>query len=181
MKKNIIFVGGIHGVGKTTICKKLSDELLIDHFSASDLISLLDSQKVKKDKRVENIQDNQSVLLEAVEHFLDKNKVCLLDGHFCLVNKDYSIQEVPIRIFEMLGIRKIILISDYEKEILDRLKMRDGRDYSLKFIKEFQQKEICYANYIAKHIEAPIKVINISNESVDAIKSIKKFLNDYGA
>lgn len=35
---NIIFIAGIHGVGKSTLCKKLSSRYNIEHYSASELI-----------------------------------------------------------------------------------------------------------------------------------------------
>lgn len=109
IKKNIIFVGGIHGVGKTTICNNLSNELSIEHYSSSNLISMLDSERIKQDKRVEDIQDNQNMLLEAIKYFLDKDTFYLLDGHFCLINSDNIIQKVPVKVFELLGIKGIIL------------------------------------------------------------------------
>ena len=172
-KKNIIFVGGIHGVGKTTLCKKISKELSIDHFSSSDLISML---RVKQDKKVDNIRDNQNMLLESVKCFLDNDKVYLLDGHFSLIDSDNFIQEIPIEVFELLGIRGIIILFDYEEKILERLKGRDNRDYSLQFIRNFQEKEISYAKQVAEKIKVPIRIIDISKEESDITFSVKKLL-----
>ena len=39
MKRQIIFVSGVHGVGKTTLCKKIASRYKIEHFSASNLIA----------------------------------------------------------------------------------------------------------------------------------------------
>lgn len=178
VKNNIIFVGGIHGVGKTTLCKKLSRQLSIEHFSSSDLISMLDTQRIRQDKRVDDIQDNQNILLEAVEYFLDKNKVYFLDGHFCLIDSDNSIREIPVKVFELLGIKGIIIISDNENEILERLRARDNRDYSLEFIRKFQEKEIYYASHVAKLIKVPLRIIDISNEESDIISSVKELIYD---
>jgi adenylate kinase len=175
-KKNIIFVGGIHGVGKTTLCKKISKELSIDHFSSSDLISMLDLRRVKQDKKVDNIRDNQNMLLESVKCFLDNDKVYLLDGHFSLIDSDNFIQEIPIEVFELLGIRGIIILFDYEEKILERLKGRDNRDYSLQFIRNFQEKEISYAKQVAEKIKVPIRIIDISKEESDITFSVKKLL-----
>ena len=171
-KKNIIFVGGIHGVGKTTLCKKISK----DHFSSSDLISMLDLRRVKQDKKVDNIRDNQNMLLESVKCFLDNDKVYLLDGHFSLIDSDNFIQEIPIEVFELLGIRGIIILFDYEEKILERLKGRDNRDYSLQFIRNFQEKEISYAKQVAEKIKVPIRIIDISKEESDITFSVKKLL-----
>ena len=48
-KWNIIFVGGIHGVGKTTFCKNIVKKSELEHFSSSELISMLDYKRMKKD------------------------------------------------------------------------------------------------------------------------------------
>lgn len=176
INKNIIFVGGIHGVGKTTLCKKISKELSIDQFSSSDLIFMLDSRKIKQDKRVNNIRNNQKMLLESMKYFLDDDKVYLLDGHFSLIDSDNSIREIPIEVFELLGIRGIIILFDCEEKILERLKDRDNRDYSLEFIRNFQEKEISYAKQVAEKIKVPIRIINVSREGLDITSSVKKLL-----
>lgn len=48
---NIHFFGGIHGVGKTFLCKRLSSQLSIKHFSAGELIN----QGIQKNKEVKSI------------------------------------------------------------------------------------------------------------------------------
>ena len=161
-KRDIIFVGGIHGVGKTTFCKKIAKNSKLEHFSSSELISMLDYQRIKKDKKVIDIKDNQNILLDAVEYFLDKDKSYLLDGHFCLIDKDNNIKEIPASVYQSLGVKEIIVLSDYESKILERLKARDDRDYSLEFLHKFQEKEISSAKCVAKKIKVPIKVVNLS-------------------
>lgn len=39
MKKRILFVAGVYGVGKTTLCDILSEKYLISSYSSSELIS----------------------------------------------------------------------------------------------------------------------------------------------
>jgi len=36
--KNIIFIGGIHGVGKGTLCEKVCNDLNLLHLSASEVL-----------------------------------------------------------------------------------------------------------------------------------------------
>jgi len=35
MLDNITFIGGIHGVGKSTICRQICDEIKLEYLSAS--------------------------------------------------------------------------------------------------------------------------------------------------
>ena len=56
MTKKIIFVAGIHGVGKTYLCQRLKESMGVDHFSASQLISEFKGEKSNStDKGVERI------------------------------------------------------------------------------------------------------------------------------
>jgi adenylate kinase len=35
---NIIFIGGIHGVGKETLCRKICKQLGLQHLSSSEVL-----------------------------------------------------------------------------------------------------------------------------------------------
>lgn len=157
---NIIFVGGIHGVGKTTLCNYLTDELNIKNFSSSKLISELNSQRVNLDKTVDDIQGNQDVLLSAVDLFLDKDKNYILDGHFCLLDKNNGINKVPIETFKGLGLKSVIVLIDDPKNIASRINNRDSRDLNIEFIREFQEKEIEYAKYICEQLDIVCKILS---------------------
>jgi len=53
MFDNIVFVGGIHGVGKSTICQHICRELNMEYLSASELSKweeINDDAKIKKSK-----------------------------------------------------------------------------------------------------------------------------------
>lgn len=50
MKRQIIFVGGIHGVGKTTLCKKIESRYNMEHFSASNLIAKEKTEALLRNK-----------------------------------------------------------------------------------------------------------------------------------
>ncbi len=49
-QKDIVFVGGIHGVGKSTLCSKFNNLLGISHYSASDLIKKKNRELVNTSK-----------------------------------------------------------------------------------------------------------------------------------
>lgn len=91
----MILVGGIHGVGKTTLCKYIEKEFGLSHYSSSALISKL-KKKQFTDKRIENIDSNQDFLIEALCNMNLKNQEYLLDGHFCLLNKNGEIVNIPV-------------------------------------------------------------------------------------
>lgn len=174
--RNIIFVGGIHGVGKTTLCKMISEELFLKHYSSSELISNLKNENLDKNKKVSNVIENQNILLESINKYFDNSQYNLLDGHFCLLDSAGNITKVPLETFESLRLKFIIILVDEEEEILKRLVNRDTRYYSLDFIKEFQHKEVHYAQEIAEHLKVSFKIINARFEKGKMLDYISKVL-----
>lgn len=174
--RKIIFVGGIHGVGKTTLCKKVSEELTIKHYSASNLIFNLKSENTIKDKQVSDVRKNQDDLLSAVNKYFNNKEYYLLDGHFCLLNNKWDITKVPLDTFKDLGIRVIIVLVDDESEVLKRLLSRDAKNYSIDLIKKFQEMEISYAQEIAKCIGVKCKIFNASCDDTEILSFIKAIL-----
>lgn len=48
MYNNIIFIGGVHGVGKGTICQKIKEKLDFTHLSASEVLKWDDFKNEKR-------------------------------------------------------------------------------------------------------------------------------------
>lgn len=138
----IIFIAGIHGVGKTYYCNSLNDG--IKNYSASDLIR---EYKEINSKIVKNIGENQNYLLEAISN-LDEDKI-YLDGHFCLINFKNEIEKVPIDTFRTLNIKKIIILYSNPILIAQRLEKRDHKKYPVEMLEKFQEEELNYGKKIA--------------------------------
>jgi adenylate kinase len=68
MEHKIIFIGGVHGVGKTFLCNTVREELDIDHYSASDLIKKVKNVKFPTNKHIKGIGGNQNALIIALEN-----------------------------------------------------------------------------------------------------------------
>lgn len=175
--KNIIFIGGIHGVGKTTLSKKISEELSLKRYSASELIARLRSENVTIDKRVNNVAENQNLLLEAIKKYLNAEEYYLLDGHFCLLNSFGKITRIGIDTFRDLGLNSIMVLVDEGAEILKRLTARDNIKYDLTLLKEFQEEEISYAKEVAKDIGIEYKIINVKSNTNEMLTFIKNIIS----
>lgn len=176
-KRNIIFIGGIHGVGKTTICKNISKSLNIEHYSSIDLIKNIKSTYINKDKKVKDISGNQNTLLQAIDIYLDES-MSLLDGHFCLLDEFGSIKEISNEIFKEINIIKIIILVDSPEKIVERLRNRDSNKCSLDFIKEFQKREIEYGKLISEELNINLDIINLS-ENNNYIQKFKDIIKEY--
>ena len=73
---NIIFIGGIHGVGKGTICKEISLKTGLIHITASQILKWEDISNLDN-KRVENIASTQERLMIGLKNLI-KNKLTTL-------------------------------------------------------------------------------------------------------
>ena len=161
--KNIIFVGGIHGVGKTSFAKKLCHDFELVHITASDLIGVL-----KEGNHVNDIFGNQKILIEAINNL---NNVCsyLLDGHFCLLGANNKIQVVEVDVFEKLQLKGIVVLWGKVATIQERIYKRDGSQYTLDFLSSFQEKELEQAELVSDSLNLPLRVISSSNQNDETI------------
>lgn len=148
----MIFVGGVHCVGKTYFCKQINKMVGINSYTVSDLIYDTENT-LYRDKRVENINKNQEILLERVSKIKDKE--FLLDGHFCLLDKEESIIKIPYDIFKKLQPNKIVIITDEPKTIVTRRRDRDDVIVKKSKIVQFQNIEIEYAIDVANKLGIP--------------------------
>ena len=160
----MIFVCGIHGVGKTEYCQELAKKLGILSFTAGQLI-----YKGKKDpsksKRVNNINENQRILVEQVKKLKVERDRFILDGHMCLMNQKGTIESVREEVFSLLEIEEIEVLVDNPKNICERLRKRDGVVWEEDLIEKFQIQEIQHAKKIAKSLDVEVKIVRVLDKN----------------
>ena len=157
----IIFVGGVHGVGKSNCCQHISERTGLQWFMASALIKAeMQSAVALGSKGVVDPIGNQELLLRGVRNCMSPDQGrALLDGHFTLLNVDGEIVVVDIDVFVRLGLERIIVIRGDAAEICSRLRERDGQDWSIVKISAHQDAEIKQAHEIATKLRIPILLI----------------------
>ncbi len=100
-----MFVGGVHGSGKTTLSRFLAEALSAGHVTAGELIrkAAAPSHVVTtgaQDKAVPDVDRNQAVLLRGLSAYLAADdRPLLLDGHFTLIDPSGGIVEIPAEVF----------------------------------------------------------------------------------
>jgi adenylate kinase len=147
-KNNLIFIGGIHGVGKGTICKEISRVTNANHIIASDLLKWYEISNVDN-KNVANIKFTQDRLVTGLNKVINKNELPLLDGNFCLFNSIGETEKIPKETFIKINPRLIAIVTTSVNKIQERLQNRDGKIYNLDKLKEMQITEMNYAKQIA--------------------------------
>lgn len=175
MFNNIIFMGGIHGVGKSTTCQHICTHLNIQYLSASQLLRWKDLNANSNNKTVEDISYTQDRLISGLQNTIQHDKMYLLDGHYCLLNSNNEVVNIPLSIFKEINPLALNLILGDIKEIKNRLELRDNKPYEIKFLENLQKSELSHAIYLSKALKTPLN-IDSSNDHSKILSSLSKVI-----
>ena len=161
METKLIFVAGVHGVGKTTFCNSLiTCDPSFNHLSASRLIKNYKKDAFSPDKQVIDVDNNQDILINAYNAFNHEKDFTLLDGHFCLFDENFVPSIIPEQTFANLNIATIILLTSSTATILKRMVARDDNYLSPESISNLQDAEIETAQKTAEKLDIPLILIS---------------------
>lgn len=151
----VVFVAGVHGVGKSHFRDEFSSLLDAECASASDLIGK--HRRLAGDKSVQDVGSNQEALIQEITLLRSCNEWIVLDGHFCVVKVGGEIEEVSVDVFREIGLASIVLLVDDVSQIRSRLVSRDGGSpFDLEFLQRLQEKEIACAISTSHELSCPL-------------------------
>ena len=168
----MLFVSGVHGVGKTFFCNRVKEQRGINTYSASKLITEKRNIGFSADKKVSDIDENQSLLLEAIDELRETGNEFILDGHFCLLESDGLISRIPMDTYTSLRPDKIILLTEQPSVIVARRFQRDGIVVEEADVDSFQREEMTYAEEVARNLGVQLIVSLGSYDLEDIIQRI---------
>lgn len=167
----MIFLSGVHGVGKSSLCVKIHERTGIPFYTASELIRDFKSDSLNKSKFTRNIDDNQHVLIKCIEQIPERKFI--LDGHICLLNENQQICKIDKSFIQILNPSLILIKTSMPNEIQKRLVKRDCQCYDVEFITQFQNTELNYAREMADSLDIPIVEITDSSSLDQICKMIR--------
>lgn len=170
----LIFVAGVYGVGKSTLCEKISQTLNIPFFSAGDLISHVNGETYGENKTVKDKNQNQNILVDAVNQICFEFPSILLAGHFCIFDKNTKVDILPEDTFSKLNIKKIILLEAPEEVIVNNLLKRDDKIYSVKQVVALKTTEHIQAVKISSELKIPLIIHQMTFADSDVNEIIMK-------
>jgi adenylate kinase len=171
----IVFVGGIHGVGKTYLGAPAAKHLGIRHATASQLIrEERGLQTWGADKRVAGIDKNQAALISAIARMGAGRQRLLLDGHFVLRSPDGSLTEVDVQVFRDLQVSAVLLLETDIEVVLGRLRERGDHSWSESELQLLTEREEGQARLVATELGLPLKhlVSPTREEFVDTLRDV---------
>ncbi|MDN5201955.1 ATP-binding protein [Fulvivirgaceae bacterium BMA10] len=169
MYQNIIFIGGIHGVGKGNVCTKIQQKMDLEHLSASEVLKWSEVSPDTSNKLVKDISDTQDRLINRLKSLINPNKRYILDGHFCLFDAFGKIHKIPLTTFEKISPFVISVVTSDVEIVNERLRKRDGKSYSQNILNEMQETEIDQAVSIANSLNIPFFIIK-NDDSSELVK-----------
>ena len=170
--RRIFFLGGIHGVGKGTLCKSLSSRLNIECLTASKLIKWAEINEDPINKSVNNIDSTQERLIVALNSYCEEKRTYVLDGHFCLLDKKKEPARVSEEVFIKINPEVLLLLTAPSQTIKQRLEQRDNKSYDIRLIERMQEIEISHAKCISNLLNRELKIF-----SYDKSDSVIEYLN----
>lgn len=162
-----IFIAGVYGVGKNTLCENVSRNTGIPFYSAGDLISKINGEKYGANKVVLDKHKNQDILAHCVSEILRENPCILLAGHCCILGKNDTVDPLPEKAFENLEISTIILLETDPETIHNHLSTRDHREYSLSLIQKLILTERQIAQRISTLLNCPLSIHQMTYSDFD--------------
>lgn len=176
MNMGIIFVAGMYGVGKSTLCGKLSLHMNIPFYSAGDLISRINGEQYGANKVVADKNKNQHILVDEVDALLIHQPQIILAGHFCIFSAENRIERLPEDVFHNLHIEKILLLQADVMTVQANLQKRDNKGYTVHDLAALQEAEHEIAHSIAAQIPCKLAVhtMEFCNTDVEACLSLLK-------
>lgn len=161
-----IFIAWVHGVGKTTLCKKIANQQII-HIQASQLLWNTKTQQTLNNKpNIDELRLQWSLIISKLKIEKQKAKITLFEWHFALYSNNWIVR-VDETVFEQIGIHSIVLLTDKAEQIHSRLISRDPNAPNIKYIKYLQQIEVEHAKYVASKLNIEYIVKDISTIECD--------------
>lgn len=178
MSRLKIFVGGVHGAGKSSVCNLLVNHTMSVYVSASNLLQWND-----RTKQVKDISHNQQLLLDLLITHTNGDFSYVVDGHFALWNENTQCEAVPVDFFRSLNINAIVLTTCDSKVIQQRLIDRDKENYSLIEISQLQKLEVNQALSVSEILQIPLYVFNTTekndyNELIHFLNKMKTYTRE---
>lgn len=163
-----VFVGGVHGVGKTTFCNSILANLGFKCVSASTLIGRR-VEMTQGLKRVRNVALNQRVLVAESKKEAAKTLLYGLDGHYCLLGSRGQVTQLPVDVFKSLDIDLFLLLDSTVEAVQSQLQQRDGRKWTKKSVSQLMRAERIHAKNVADTLGLKLVSVNVGTMDENTI------------
>lgn len=153
----MLFVAGVHAVGKTFVLKPVCEGLGVRHATASQLIKEQRGlSNWTTSRQVDDVNENQTALVAAAQRLEQCGGKVVLDGHFVLRRAVGIHEKIGVETFSQLMIRAVILLEATSATVAERLMQRGDTTWDKTEIEIFAQKELEHAEFVCRELGIPL-------------------------
>ena len=162
-----VFIGGVHGAGKTFLTKPACEKLGLVYATASQLIREERGLTTwAYDKTVSDVDENQFALIRAVDRISAEGQCLVLDGHFVLRKAAWEHERLSLEVFRALRLSSVLLIQSPALVVLDRLAARGDTSWEAAEIAQFCAAEFAHGSLIAEQLGVSFELLESPNAAV---------------
>ena len=178
----IVFVGGVHGSGKTTLSRRLAECLSATHVTAGSLIREAagsDTVTIGRDsKAVRDMNANQTLLLQGLTAYKNRyNTNILLDGHFSLLQPDGQVIEIPLAVYRTIAPAAVVLVQANPHVVYERLVQRDGTAPPLATLLLLLEREYTNARSVCVALSVPFLTTQSEGDPEGVVQALASRLS----
>jgi adenylate kinase len=155
-----VFISGVHGVGKTTLARRLSNALQLPYVTASTMLTGFDQPGLATADVL--VKQSEFIALR-IRQILQSAHLLLVDSHCVLLDTQGDCVKVAMSIYQDIQISAIILLTDNPRQIHARQRQRGGLVLDVKKIAQLQDEEVGHSSAIANQMNAMRAVIDRSH------------------
>lgn len=175
---SVIFLAGVHGVGKGFLGAPVAKLLGMDHLTASQLIQQEKGRATwTEEKRVAEVDDNQLALIRAITRLHVSGKRILLDGHFVLRDSIGNLTKLSSDVFAQLHLTGAIVLTEDAEIISHRIAERDSVETNAETIVELAAAEALHAENVCLKLQIPLITIH-SPDEVTLMEAVTELLKN---
>ena len=168
-----IFLGGIHGSGKSHLGDWLGQALGIVHYSAGELLSASTKRRMQAPRSTD---ENQLLILQQLTELTHPHERIVLDGHFALVSVDEEVTPVPTHHWIPLSPIALLLVDTPVEVCLRRLEVCEGSKWKIRHLEELRLAELSTAEDVSEALGIPLAIIRPPSEYHQALAHLRATL-----
>jgi len=154
-----ILVSGVHGAGKSTLCRHVSEtNSNITHVTCSEILKY-----TGKKQSVVSIDQNQETIVNGLEKIHFQNRIVLIDGHLALFKENKIVKLNPNDIARLkLSAISVLLRDPWSSE--NSIFQNNNEKISIMNLQKLQETEVSFAFELSKIYKIPLFISNDAND-----------------
>ena len=108
---------------------------------------------------MDDVRANQQRLLVNLAQHRERASSIVLDGHFCVYNRDLEIEEIPVAVFFQIQPSLLLLIEIAPAIAIERLTTREQASFDVARLSSLASREETHARAVSIALSVPLEIV----------------------